>query len=66
MIVGCLSIPSCCNFLIISINEYHRCSFCCQSSVPLALINFFSLNTCYSSCWLWVVTTARSHWLTHC
>ncbi len=59
MIVGCLSISPFYNCLIVSINEYCECS-CCQSLTPLTLTNSLSLNTYYSSCWLWMVTTTTT------
>ncbi len=37
VVVGCLSVPPCCNCLIILINESRKSSYYCQSLVPLAL-----------------------------
>lgn len=60
VVVGCLLVPPCCSCLIISINESCRSSYCCQFSIPLALIGSLSFNICYFGCWLWVVTIATT------
>ncbi len=52
VVVGCLSIPPCCNCITVSMNEYRRCFFHCQFSIPLALIN----SLFFQHLLLWLLT----------